>query len=266
MSYLSKFIAYGKMEFKTGIAYRFQFMASVVISPLMLLLYYFVWQSIYTNTGANILGYSFSDMITYYVLVMIVGHFIFNMVGNDLQEKILYGDLTQDMLKPFSIFSQFLSKTLADRVFAFFVEVLPVFFISFIIFRLKIVSIAAICFFIIALLLSFLLNFLISFLMGIFSFWVSRIDSIQWLLFFFIRFLSGEFIPLDFLGATVLGILKVLPFYYIRYGLVQVYLGKLSFGETLSFLGIQVIWILILYFFIRVLLAIALKKYGAQGG
>jgi ABC-2 type transport system permease protein len=254
------------MEFKTGIAYRFQFMASIVISPLILMSSYFVWMAVFNNSGPSILGYTFQDMITYYVLSMIIGHFVFNMVGNELQEKVLYGDLTQDMLKPFSIFSQFLSKTVADRVFAFFTEVIPVFVISFLIFNLKFISLQATLFFIIGIIFAFMLNFLVNFIMGIFAFWISKIESIQWLLFIFIRFASGEFIPLDFLGSALFGISKFLPFYYIRYGVIQLFLGKLSFSESMAVLGVQLAWILILYILIRLLLNIALKKYGAQGG
>lgn len=267
MSYIRKFLGYANMEFKTGIAYRFQFMASIIISPLMLLASYFVWLAVYNNSSTpTLLGYSFQDMITYYVLTMIVGHFIFNMVGNELQEKILYGDLTQDMLKPFSVFSQFLSRTVADRAFAFFAEVIPVFVISFLIFNLKFAGIASALFFIIGIIFAFLINFLVNFLMGIVAFWVSKIESIQWLLFFGIRFLSGEFIPLDFLGAGLFSLSKFFPFYYIRYGVIQLFLGKLGLQESLVFFLVQIFWIILLYVCIRVLMQIALKKYGAQGG
>lgn len=267
MHYFKKFFALARMEFKTGIAYRFQFLSSIIISPLMLIASYFVWQAVFNNSGsALILGYSFSDMITYYVLSMITGHFIFNMVGNDLQEKILYGDLTQDMLKPFSIFSQFLSKTVADRAFAVVAEVIPVFLISFLLFRLNIAGIWPVAFFIIGVGFAFFINFLVSFLMGIAAFWFSRIESIQWLLFFFIRFASGEFIPLDFFGPYLFAVSKFLPFYYIRYGVIQLFLGKLTFMESISFLAVQVFWILALYLSIIILLKVALKRYGAQGG
>lgn len=266
MAYLNKFLAFAKMEFKTGIAYRFEFLASVIISPLMLLASFFIWQAVYQNSESLILGYTFRDMIIYYVLSQVIGHFIFNMVGNDLQQKVIYGDLTQDMLKPMSIFSQFLAKTTADRLFAFFAEVIPVFLISFIIFKINFISISATLFFAIGIVLAFLLNFLMNFLMGTLAFWISKIESVQWLLFLFIRFASGEFIPLDFLGSVLFGISKLLPFYYIRYAVIQLFLGKLSYADSLIIIGVQIFWILSLYIIIRMLLGAALKKYGAQGG
>jgi ABC-2 type transport system permease protein len=267
MSYYNKLLAFGKIVFKSSVAYRFQFLSSIVISPLILLLYYFIWQSIYLNQeGTPILGYTFTDMITYYVLSMVVGHFIFNMVGNDLQEKITYGDLIQDMLKPMSVFAQFLSSTVAERAFAFFVEVVPVFVIAVMLFNLQPAVLPVFLLFGLAVVFAFLINFMIAFLMGLLAFWVSRIESIQWLMFFFVRFLSGEFIPLEFFGTVLFAVSKYLPFYYIRYGPIQVYLARWTFSETLVFLLIQVAWIVVLYILIRIIWRYALRRFGALGG
>jgi len=188
------------------------------------------------------------------------------MVGNELQEKVTYGELTQDLLKPISIFSQFLSRTIADRLFAFLVEVIPVFVISFIIFHLKLISITATLFFVITLIFAFFINFMLSFIMGLLAFWVSKIESLQWMMFIFTRFLSGEFIPLEFLGSFVFSVSKFLPFYYIRYGAIQIFLGKTTLAESLTFILIQIIWIIFLYLIIKIIWGYALKKYGAVGG
>jgi ABC-2 type transport system permease protein len=267
MSYIKKFISSGLMAFKESLAYKFQFMASIVISPIMLLAAYYMWQAIYANNAqATILGYSFNDMITYYVLSMVIGHFIYNQVGNDLQDKVIYGDLTQDLLKPFSVFSQFMSRTVADRFFAFAAEVLPVFLIAIFIFNIRFVMGPSMLFFAAAVMLSFLINFLVAYLLGLFSFWLTKIESVQWLVFIFIRFFSGEFIPLDFLGPTFLTISKFLPFYYLRYGAIQLALGKMTTMQSVEFLAIQALWIVGLYFLIRLLWDQAMKKYGATGG
>ncbi|MBN2367989.1 hypothetical protein JXC34_03145, partial [Candidatus Woesearchaeota archaeon] len=78
MFYLKKLFALGKLEYKTSLVYRMRFMSSIVISPLMLMMVFFLWQAVYSNNaGEVILGYSFTEMMTYYVISMIIGHFIF---------------------------------------------------------------------------------------------------------------------------------------------------------------------------------------------
>ncbi|MBD3204268.1 hypothetical protein GF327_08290 [Candidatus Woesearchaeota archaeon] len=262
---MRKFITMGRMEFKTSIAYKLNFMSSIIISPLMLMLYYFIWSSVYSNNAGDILGYSFEDMITYYVFIMITGHFIYNRVGHKLQQKVLYGELTQDLLRPYPVFFQFLSRELADRIFAFFVEVIPVFIISLIIFNINSFQ-GSILFFFIALIFAFLINFMLGFITGTLAFWVKKIESFQWLMYIFMRFLSGEFIPLDFFGTYLLNVSKFLPFYYLRYGVVKLVIEKVSFFEGARFIGIQIIWILILIAVYKLLWAKALKKFGAEGG
>jgi len=266
MQYLTNFLAYAKLQFKTSFVYRLQFMASIIISPLTLVLYYFMWQSVFANTTGDVLGYTFPEMIKYYVISMIIGHFIYNAVGNKMQEKIIYGDLNQDLLKPVSIFMQFLAKELSERGFAFIAEVIPVFVISFVFFKLTLPHITLLLVFALTVFFAFMINFLLSFLIGLLAFWVKNIQSVQWLTFIFIRFLSGEFIPLEFIGYRFLEISKILPFYYLRYGPIQVFLGKFSQAELFTFILIQTAWIISLYLLIRIAWHFSLKKFGAEGG
>ncbi|MEM2138878.1 MAG: ABC-2 family transporter protein, partial [Candidatus Woesearchaeota archaeon] len=225
----------------------------------------YIWKAVYSSREV-ILGYSFSQMITYYVLTMIIGHFIFNMVGTDLQDKIVAGELNQDLLKPFSLINQFLAITSAERLFAFFVEVIPVFIISFLIFKISIPNFLVFFLFFIAIIMAFFLNFFINFFIGIFAFWLYKIESLQWLLFFFIRFASGEFIPLEFFGMFFFNLSKFLPFYYIRYGVIQIYIERFTLIESIKFIGLQIIWLFILIFACKIFLSIAIKKYAGSGG
>jgi len=266
MNFLRKFYALGKIGFKTSLAYRFEFMSSIVISPLILVMMYFVWSAIYQNNSSSlILGYSFQDMITYYVIVLIIGHFIYNNVGNDLQQKIVYGDLNQDLLKPVSILTQFVAREFAKRTFALFVEFIPISIIALILFRINIPTLFYFLAFAVSLLFAFVINFLLGFFTGLLAFWIQNIGSIQWLMFIAVRFLSGEFIPLEFLGSYF-SLSKLLPFYYLRYGLAQIFIGATSANETVLVLLMQLVWIAILYIGINIVLRIALKKFGAEGG
>ncbi|MBU0757885.1 MAG: ABC-2 family transporter protein [Nanoarchaeota archaeon] len=265
--HLKKYIAIGQAMFKTVLIYRFDFMFSIIISPMTLILYYFIWESIFRNNQTGIInGYTFPDMMTYYVLSMIIGHFIWNMVGNDLSEKITYGELSQDLLKPVSIFSMFLANTIAQRLFAVIAEVIPVFIISFIIFRLKFISASATLLFFASLLLAFFLNFLISYAIGLLSFWMHKVESIQWLFSLFIRFLSGEFIPLTFFGSSLFTVSKFLPFYYLRFGIIEIFLGKTGIVDSLKFMAIQSVWIIFFYIIIKIIWHHGMKKFGATGG
>jgi ABC-type uncharacterized transport system permease subunit len=66
-----------KSGFKLGLAYRFHFFVGLIRIPIALVIYYFLWASIYAyNSTPVIKGFTFQDMITYYVMSMIVAMFI----------------------------------------------------------------------------------------------------------------------------------------------------------------------------------------------
>ncbi len=256
----------GKMMFKTSIVYRLRFMSSIIISPLILFMNYFIWQAVFMNTTATqIRGYTFDDMIAYYVLSMIVGHFVFNMVGNKIQQKVIYGEMNQDLLRPMRVMTQYFSAEIGERTFAFFAEVIPVFIIALLLFNIHFEAVYA-GFFLVAMLFGFIINYFLGFMMGILAFWIYKIDSIQWFMFFVVRFLSGEFIPLDFLGAGFVQVSAYLPFSYIRYGTIRLFLGDYGIAGSFQYLFSQLVWIVILYILSRILWNLALKKYGAVGG
>ena len=64
----------------------------------------------------------------------------------------------------------------------------------------------------------------------------------------------------------ILEISKYLPFYYLRYGVVQIFLGKLGLNGSLQLLAIQLFWIMFLGILVNILWKVAMKKYGAVGG
>ena len=247
--------------------YRFEFMMSIVITPITLLVYYFTWTAIFGNgMMTSTLGYTLTDMISYFVVGMVINHAIYNNVGVDLQNKIMDGSLSADLLKPISPFFVFLIQNITNRAFAFIAEVLPVFFISLLMFKFQLPNMLTLLIFLISLMLSFLLNFMINIMMGLIAFWVKNIRSIQWFWFIIIRLFSGEFLPLEFFGATFITISSFLPFQYIRYSPIRIFIGKLDVYASLNVLFVQAIWIIILILVFQFFWKKAMKQFGAVGG
>jgi ABC-2 type transport system permease protein len=264
MGYIHKLSSLVKIHFKNAFIYRMDFMASIIITPIIILMEYFTWRMFF-SMSPNIQGYTFDDIIKYYVIIMLVSHFIYNQVGQRVQQKIMYGDLNQFLLKPMDVISQFLSEDMAQRMIAFLVEVIPLFIIMTIVLKISLPWYNIILV-LISMIFAFFINFFIGFFMGLLSFWLYKSESFQWLMFWFLMMMSGQFIPLEFFGETFFNISKFMPFYYMRYGVAQIFLGKLTVIESIQIIGIQFVWILILYGIVRFFYGIAVKQYGAVGG
>jgi len=75
--------------------------------------------------------------------------------------------------------------------------------------------------------------------------------------------LSGSIIPLD--KISHLKFLEYLPSAWLLHHPMQVYLGKYSFNENISSLGLGLVWIIVLYFVAKIVFKKGLKYHEANG-
>ena len=114
--------------------------------------------------------------------------------------------------------------------------------------------------------MSFFIVAAINFSVGTFAI---RLKSILGLLrakYFLLELFSGLLIPISFFPQIFQDVFSFLPFQYISYVPVLIYLGKISGVGILQSLAIQIVW-----FFVLVVLGSALwqwstKKITIQGG
>ena len=224
---MKKKLAIGKGGFKTAIAYRFHFFVSVVLVPLSLVIYYFLWKSIFEYSGeAVIRGFTFQEMISYYALSVIIGVFTWSTVDNWIENDVRFGNLVTVLLKPVNFFYWYYFFEVGTHLFGLITELIPIFIISFLFFGVGIAAFSNFVLFIISLLLAALLYFLISYIVGLTAFWFKRIFGIRRLKRVVVSFLSGAFIPLAFLPSSLEKVSRYLPFQYIRQEPIFIYLGK----------------------------------------
>ena len=69
-----KWLAQAIVGFKVAMRYRFNFLVSLITVPASVLIYYFLWSSVFGYTGQEIIrGFTLNEMIGYYVVSMIAG-------------------------------------------------------------------------------------------------------------------------------------------------------------------------------------------------
>jgi ABC-2 type transport system permease protein len=81
----------------------------------------------------------------------------------------------------------------------------------------------------------------------------------------FTEFLSGAIFPIDILPEAIQNVLYALPFPYLMFFPLQVYLGKLSMDAILQGLLISGIWMTVMIFAVNQVWARGIKKYSAVG-
>jgi viologen exporter family transport system permease protein len=217
----------------------------------MLILFINLLTSLYArNNTSSILGYSLAQMIWYFGAVKFFFYLVVSYTDRSLSESILSGGLATKMIKPVSIILMEFSEALVARVGAFFLEFVPNFIIYSILVPPSFMTVESFIKYLILTALAFVLFFLMSFMLGLIAFKWENAEAFYEIKALVISVLSGASIPIEFFPTIFQRIIKFLPFQYMFYTPIRVFLnmpetqGIPYFINTFMMLAL---WIGILY-------------------
>jgi ABC-2 type transport system permease protein len=116
-----------------------------------------------------------------------------------------------------------------------------------------------------AVFLATLLFFLFGLLLGAVGFWSAEVWGPRFIFGIAIAILSGQMFPMDMLPKPLFIATQFLPFTYLIYFPVKIYLGQLPFSQILFGLSVATFWVGCLYFIVRFVWQKGLLQYSAQG-
>ncbi len=263
---MKKYLLVIKNTWDEIVTYRFNFFMWRVRNVFQFLTIYFLWFSIIPDKG-NLFGYSRDLMLTYIVLTTFVSSITLSSRTQEIAENINNGDLSIFLLKPFSYFKYWYSRDIGDKLMnvsfslaeitLIFLVLKPPFYLQndpFIIF----LTLAGIF-------LALNLHFFITFLLSLIGFWSTDVWGPRFIFYILIGFLAGGVFPLDILPKAVFNILQVLPFSYLIYFPIKIYLGQLTNLQIIYGFLISSVWVLIFYFLLMLVWKKGLKSYNAYG-
>jgi ABC-2 type transport system permease protein len=255
---------------KRTFQYRRSFLISVAIHPFILLVNIFLFKSIFAHNGTDtIKGFSLTEMIWYTAGITFVWIFIWNFAERRISEYVLTGDLSIHLLKPINIFWFELSSAVALRIVGVALEFIPDLIVYSLIYPPKFLTVLSLLKFIAVCILSFCLFFLINYLIGMTAFIFKSNTGLNEFVYISMNLLGGGLIPLDFYPSWLQRITDFLPFKYIFYYPIQVFLNKDSVSSMQEWGNIvlhQLGWIAAGYVLCFGLWKLAVKKFCAVGG
>lgn len=240
-----------------------------VRNVLQILLIFYLWSSVFTNQQTELFGYNRDKILTYVFGIFILRALILASRATDIAGDIARGDLTNYLLKPVNYLKYWFtrdisSKTLnisfaAIEILILFVLLRPSFFLQ--------TNPLYLFLFLISVVLAIVMFFGLMVLVNFVAFWLPEGGwASQFLVIvIFTEFLSGAVFPIDILPQTIQSILYSLPFPYLMFFPLQVYLGKLPVASILSSLLISFVWTTVLLFAANRVWLKGLKKYSAVG-
>jgi ABC-2 type transport system permease protein len=245
---------------KEAIAYKFEALMSLIIGPVRFIVLVAIWSAVFANSGDAIAQYDLSQMITYLVISTIVATTTYTFIHVDMATDIRKGDFTKYLLKPISFIHLGLLHKVANRSYAFVVEVIPLILILCFMFS-QYIAMGNMYLLIPSLILAFLLSYYIWFIIGCIAFWLVNIRSLGWLFSFFITFASGMMVPIDLFPEMIAKILYFTPFIYINFVPTSLYLGTADYTILIA----QAAWTLVMYGLCKLVWYVSVRKYGGVG-
>lgn len=255
-----------RVGFVNTLAYRLRYYTGIVTYFIYVTVYYFIWKAIYTHS-ASIEGFDFSHMLTYIAVGWMIRSFYFNNIDQDMAYAVTEGKLAMDLIKPVSPQFMYIAQALGESLFRLALLTVPTALVLFLVYPVRPpASLLHFAGFFASVMMSFFIVAAINFTVGTFAI---RLKSILGLLrakYFLLELFSGLLIPISFFPRIFQDIFSVLPFQYISYIPVLIYLGKISGGGIVKALALQVFWIFALLALGAALWRWSSRKITIQGG
>lgn len=256
------------LVFQDQMQYRMNLFITWLLSLYTLIVPFALWSAIFKN-GTEISGYDFKAMITYTIVNMILSKLILaNGMENTIAESIRSGKLSSILNKPIDYKLYLFMTTYGKKVFDFMLLLLPYAALMFVFFLkdwFNWITGANLLLFFMSIVLGMLLSFLIYFMLGLVAFWMVECSALYITLGTIFYFLAGGLFPLD-LFTGLKQWFALFPFQYQLFFPIKVFLGTLNMKEIWSSLGMQALWIFILFGITAAVWRAGLRKYTSVGG
>jgi ABC-2 type transport system permease protein len=249
-----------------ALAYRGRIILSTLGNGIWVVAMFYLWRTVYVG-GAEVAGFDWLAMRTYLVLSYAVNALLSFGSTARLYGLVRTGEVAQELLRPVdylgaqlalslgaALIEGLLSAVLALAVAALAVGIAPP------------ASLTAGLLFLPSIVLGFVIKFLISFLCALLCFWTVNGVGVIWSQTAVVNLFSGALVPLAFFPEGLRALATWLPFQGIIATPLAIYQGHTAGWELAQALGVQLLWIALLWGLARLIWGPATRALDIQGG
>ncbi|HPF87584.1 MAG TPA: ABC-2 family transporter protein [Candidatus Limiplasma sp.] len=255
-----------KMRILVGFTYRFEVVMVILTRLIVMVASVCLWNSAYANT-TELEGLTHSQMITYAVLAIVLSSLFQTNVENGIGTGINRGTIAVQFLRPMDVLSLYFCEDIGLMVTSFLLRCVPLLLCGMLIFGLSApVSVGALLLFMISIVFSYLIIWLLSAITAMITFWAMFLGQMGAVRIVVVNILSGMLIPVWFFPQVLQDILRFLPFQYTYQTPLGIYIGRIGLRDGLFQIGIQCVWIVLLFGVLHIIWKRAQRHVLVQGG
>jgi ABC-2 type transport system permease protein len=263
---VNKYLTLAGLSFQKQLETRSDFIFERIRSLSIMVSLYFLWSALLAHQD-GLLGYDREHLLTYVLMATLLRALVLACASDYLPSEIAKGKLSDVLLRPISHMGYWaaqdasskllnlLSATLELAIFMKLVRaplVVPGHLLTWLAFAFTLLG-------------GMIIYFQMSYLLGVMGFWTAQSWGPRFCFEIVLEFCGGSYFPIDILPPTLQRAISVLPFPYLVFYPLQIYLERGGTGLILRCLVMQVVWIGVLGFMVRLLWKMGLKKYAAEG-
>lgn len=278
MSFVKKTVKTALIGLQLSIVYKNDFILGFLSGIIGLMIQLVFWPVFFyagaefrysTVENVNIAGYYINEMMTYSTLIYFIQRVTSMMnISRTIKEDITSGNINIYLIRPIKYLWAKWIISISENLINFVLSLL-LFLVSsaylknFFVFINDFMKIFLVTLFI---LFACILSFLINCIMGILSFWLLEIGALNNFVKMGISILSGSLFPIDFIKGNIGIALEYLPFSYLGFYPIQIYLGKTNTANIVQNIYVCLLWIIFLVFVANKIWKSGLRRYSAFGG
>ena len=260
-----------RISLEERLVYRGDFALGTLMRFMPIVTQIFLWAAVFASIypKATIAGYSYREMVAYYLLTMVARAFSsMPALASSIAAQIRTGEVKKYLIQPIDMVGFMLLNRVAHKL-AYYSVALGPFALVFFLCRSYFngwPSATTLAAFAASLILGFLLGYFLEACMGLVGFWFLEVSSLLFVYMLFSFFLSGHMFPLDMLGEPWRTIVEIAPLQYLAYFPAAVFLEKITGPELVRGLLVEVAWVVFFIVLSRVLFARGVRRYSGYGG
>jgi ABC-2 type transport system permease protein len=263
-----------RISIEERLVYRGDFALGTLMRFLPLVTQVFFWGAIFdaveNATGrTTIAGYSYREMIAYYLLTQISRAFS-SMPGlaTNIALQIRNGEIKKFLIQPVDLIGFLLLGRVAHKLVYYVVAIGPFALVFYLCrgFFSGWPEPHVLAAFIASLVMSFLLGFFLEATLGMIGFWWLEVSSLLFVYMLFNFFFSGHMFPIDMLPGYWGTFVRAIPLQYLAYFPAAVFLGKVEGAALVWGLLVQFAWVVFFIALCRLTFHLGVKRYSGFGG
>ncbi len=259
------YIEFAIKKFRNQTTYRMDCFMGILDTIFTFIVYCSIYKALYGDRS-EIDGITYSMVVTNFIISLGLSKaFSFNEMF--LPDKINWGEIGNELLKPVSFRLRMLWENIGEGIFKLIFNFVPsVIFVALTVGIVPPSSIGNVVLMLISAALGYLILWELSFIVQTWDFWLFSVWGIIVMKNVIVNVLTGSMIPLWFMPEILRKIISFTPFESVYFTPVRLYLGQISGSEIISCMINQVVWIVILFVIGDIFWKKGTKKLVVQGG